>query len=53
MSDKEACENTYLATIIATELTRHMSLEEMCELKTLLSQVCCTISTIISLKINK
>lgn len=53
MNDKNACDFTYLATLIATELTKNMSIKDICDLKTLLTQVCCTISTIISLKLSK
>jgi len=53
MNKKKSVNLTYLSTMIATELTKDKSLEEICELKILLSQVCCTVSTIYSLKLTE
>lgn len=53
MEKEKSCSLTYLSTIIATELTKDKSVEEIYELKILLSQISCTISTIYSLKLIK
>ena len=49
MKDK-ASDLTYLATLIAVELTKDKDLQEIFEIKALLSQVLSTLSTIIVFK---
>ena len=53
MENNKASKLTYLSTLIATELTKNKSFDELCELKILLSQVSNTVSTICSLKALK
>jgi len=53
MENKKIADLTYLSTLIATELTKNKNLSELYELKVLLSQISCTISTIYALKISK
>lgn len=53
MDTKQSCNYTYLATLIAVELTRDKTTKEICELKNLLSQVCCTLSSICTFRLTK
>jgi len=53
MENKIVTKLTCLSTLIATELSKNKTLEELLELKILLSQVSTTISTIYSLRITK
>lgn len=53
MDDKYASNVTYLATLIAVELSRDKSVEEIIEIRTLLSQVVSTLSTLSLFKAKK
>lgn len=54
--DKKNCspeELTILCTLVAAEISKDRSIEEISKIKNALSQICCSLSTIISERLSK